>query len=306
MYHVPPSFDRRRFLSSSAAIAAGAALTTPAASLFAEIASTSPKSVAGKGRIYKAVKWGMVITDGSVLDKFQLQKDLGYDGVELIGPSLLDPKEVRRASEKTNMPVHGLVDQKHWDIRLSSPDSSVRDEGVAILEQCVRECKEFGGSSVLLVPGRVSGPDENHTHVWARSIAEIRKVLPLCSKLGISVLIENVWNGFCETPEQFRDYIDEIASPWVGAYFDIGNCRKFGASEDWVKTLGRRIVKLDCKDWGDTEKFCKIGDGDVDWAAVRQSLADIRFTGWCTAEVDGGDREVLADIAQRMDRVLKL
>ena len=48
-----------------------------------------------------------------------------------------------------------------------------------------------------------------------------RKVLPLASKLGVWILIENVWNGFCESPEQYRDYIDEIGSPWVGAYFDI-------------------------------------------------------------------------------------
>ena len=91
---------------------------------------------------------------------------------------------------------------KHWDVRLSSPDAAERQQGVAILEQALRDAKSFGGFSVLLVPGRVSGPDENHDHVWQRSIVEIRKVLPLASKLGVRVLIENVWNGFCETPEQ--------------------------------------------------------------------------------------------------------
>lgn len=299
--------SRRRFLQTSAAFAAGASCITNATSPFAEtVAAGSNTAESGKGRIFKAVKWGMIETDGSVLDKFRMQKELGYDGMELISPSDLKAEDVRRASDETGMPVHGLVDMKHWDIRLSSPDSAVRDEGVAILQQCLRDAKAFGGFSVLLVPGRVSGADENHDHVWQRSIVEIRKVLPLASKLGVRVLIENVWNGFCETPEQYRDYVDEIGSPWVGAYFDIGNCRKFGKSEDWVRTLGHRIVKLDCKDWGDTEGFCKIGDGDVNWPAVRQALAEIGFSGWCTAEVDGGGREELADIAQRMDRVLML
>ena len=54
------------------------------------------------------------------------------------------------------------------------------------------------------------------------AITEIRKVLPLASHLGIHVLIETVWNGFCYKPEQFRDYLDEIDSPWVGAHHDIG------------------------------------------------------------------------------------
>ncbi len=302
----PSRSSRREFLQATAATAAGLVLPSSVSQAFAQATAGESSGPAGKGRIFKAVKWGMIGVEGSVLDKFRLQKELGYDGLELVGPSLLPADEVRRASDATGMPVHGVVNMKHWEIRLSSPDPSVREKGVAHLEQCLRDAQAFGGSSVLLVPGRVSGPDETHDDVWKRSIVEIRKVLPLASKLGVRVLIENVWNGFCESPEQFRDYLDEIDSPWVGAYFDIGNCRKFGPSEDWVRTLGSRIVKLDCKDWGDTEKFCKIGDGDVDWPAVRQALADIGFSGWCTAEVEGGDRERLADIGARMDRVLLL
>jgi hexulose-6-phosphate isomerase len=292
-------------LRSSAAVVAGSSVLRSATPVLAQ-SDAAVRSSAGKGRIYKAVKWGMIETGGSVLDKFRLQKELGYDGMELVSPSDLSPEEVRRASDETGMPVHGLVDMKHWEIRLSSPDPKVREQGVEILKQCLRDCQAFGGSSVLLVPGRVTAPDETHDDVWNRSIVEIRKVLPLASQLGIWILIENVWNGFCESADEMRDYLDEIASPWVGAYFDIGNCRKFGRSEDWVRTLGRRIAKLDCKDWGDTEGFCKIGDGDVDWPAVRQALAEINFSGWCTAEVSGGGREELADIAERMDRVLML
>jgi len=301
-------FSRRDFLQTSAAMAAGTGLlsfnTTICADQPASTASASDSP--GKGRIFKAVKWDMIQIDGSVLDKFRLQKELGYDGMELISPLDLKPEEVRRASEETEMPVHGLVDVKHWEIRLSSPDAAQREQGIAFLEQALRDAKSFGGFSVLLVPGQVTGPDENHDQVWQRSIVEIRKVLPLASKLGVRILIENVWNGFCESPDQMRDYLDEIGSPWVGAYFDIGNCRKFGATEDWIRVLGHRIVKLDCKDWGDNEGFCKIGDGDVDWPAVRQALDDIGFSGWCTAEVTGGGRDELADIAARMNRTLLL
>jgi hexulose-6-phosphate isomerase len=307
MASTPAHVSRREFLQTSATLAAGAGLFGVAVGSHAATdASRTPADESGKGRIFKAVKWGMIGAGGSVLEKFRLQKELGYDGMELVSPWDGDVDEVRRASEKTGMPVHALVDMKHWEIRLSSPDPKVREQGVAILEQAIRDAHAFGGSAVLLVPGKV-GPNETHDDVWKRSVVEIRKVLPLAARLGVWVLIENVWNGFCETPEQFRDYIDEINSCWVGAWFDIGNCRKFGPSEEWVRTLGRRIVKLDCKDWSKKNGFAsKIGDGDVNWAAVRQALAEIGFTGWCTAEVDGGGRDVLADIAQRMNRVLLL
>jgi hexulose-6-phosphate isomerase len=302
----PTQLSRRSFLHTSAALAGGVVLGSPAPTALGAPASRATVSGAsGEGRIFKAVKWGMIQSAGSVLDKFQLQQELGYDGMELVSPWPGDGDEVRRASEKTGMPVHGVVDMKHWEIRLSSPDPKVREQGVVYLEQALRDASAFGGSSVLLVPGSVTA-EETHDDVWKRSIVEIRKVLPLASRLGVRVLIENVWNGFCETPEQARDYIDEINSAWVGFYFDIGNCRKFGTSESWIRTLGNRIVKCDCKDWSQSKGFCKIGDGDVDWPAVRQALADIGFTGWCTAEVEGGDRDVLTDIADRMDRVLQL
>ncbi len=316
--HTPST--RRQFLGSSLGGALGGALlvgcsdaqspstTTKKTDALAPAAS---KSAGEKSlEIYKSLKWGMIKTPGTVLEKFQLCKELGYDGMELVSPlEDLQVESLRAASEQTGMPIHGLVDMKHWDVRLSSPDAEQRAAGVKILQQAIRDAKALGGDSVLLVPGKVTGDDENHDLVWSRSIDGIREVLPLASRLGVRVLIENVWNGFCEKPEQLRDYLDEIDSPWVGAYFDMGNAQKFAPTEHWIRTLGHRIVKLDLKGWGlgmPNRGFCKIGDGTVDWPAVLKALAEIGFSGWCTAEVSGGDRERLADISQRMDKVLEL
>lgn len=299
--------SRRRFIST----VAGSSAVVAAASLFSRSESVAQEAETQRQDpvVLRSVKWGMIQTEGNVLDKFQLCKELGYDGMELISPTKLSAEKIRAASESTGMPVHGLVDMKHWEVRLSSPDSAVRQRGQQFLDQAIRDAKAFGGDTVLLVPGKVAGDDETHDHVWNRSIVEIRKSIPLAARLGVRILIENVWNGFCETPDQLKDYVDEIGSPWVGVYFDIGNARKFAPSEQWIETLGSRIVKLDIKDWSkDWPKnsgFCKIGDGDVDWKAVNESLAKIGFSGWSTAEVQGGDRDRLVDIAQRMDRVLE-
>ena len=301
-----PNANRRQFLHRiGGAVALGAASPLVASALAETPAAAATSAPAAKLQIYKAVKWGMIEGATTVLDRFRICQEVGLAGLELISPADFSAKEVRDASEATGLPVHGLVDMKHWDVRLSSPDAKVRDDGVAILRQAILDCHAFGGFSVLLVPGRVSGADETHDHVWKRSIAGIRQVLPLASKLGVRVLIENVWNGFCETPEQLRDYLDEIASPWVGAYFDIGNVVKFSPSQQWIETLGSRIVKLDVKDWSTKQGFdAKIGEGDVDWPAVRQALHKIGYSGWATAEVAGGARQWLAEVAQRMNNVL--
>jgi hexulose-6-phosphate isomerase len=297
----PHSFPRRTFLQTSAALAAGVALSGSAA-----IAQEIPRPRSNRGRIYKSNKGGGIAGDkAGMLAKLNEYKQLGFDGIEGGSPDIKDIPALQAAIAETGVPVHGVVDGVHWgdDHRLSSPNPAARDRGVAALIQAIKDAKAIGGSTVLLVPGKVTGPEENHDHVWERSIVEIRKVLPTASRLGIQVLIENVWNGFCETPEQYRDYIDAIGSPWVGAYFDIGNCRKFGPAEDWVRTLGTRIVKLDVKDWGQKNSFCRLGEGDVNWPEVRQAVAEIHFTGWATRE--GNDRS-LEDTAMLMDELLDL
>ena len=57
---------------------------------------------------------------------------------------------------------------------------------------------------------------------------------------------------------------------------------------------------------GDITQFGPLGEGSIEWAKVRSELAKINYTGWATAEVRGGDRDRLAEIAAQMDRVLDL
>lgn len=291
--------SRREFLKTSV-VAAGAL----SMGSFAQADNDpSARTRTNKGRIFKADKGGIIGKDeAEMIAKLQLYKDLGFDGLEGASPGL-NVEALKSAIKKTGFPVHGVVDNVHWNQRLSDPDPTVREKGLEALLHAIKDSRAIGGTTVLLVPGRVTGAEETHDDVWKRSIVEIRKAIPTAKDHNIKVLIENVWNGFCETPEEFRDYIDEIDSEWVGVYFDIGNVRKFGKPEDWIRMLGKRIGKLDIKDWGKENGFCRLGEGDVDWPAVRAALAEIEFTGWGTRE--GRDKS-LADTAQLCDELLDL
>ena len=237
------------------------------------------------GKILKSVKFG----GRPNVDRLKKLKDLGFDGVEGSGPGM-QVEGLKKALAEVGLPMHGVVYNKHWKVRLSSPKPETREASRKGLEDAMRESKAVGGTSVLLVPGKVGGKDETHDHVWSRSIEQIRKCIPLCKKLKIHILIETVWNGFCLKPEQFRDYIDEIDSPWVQAYYDIGNMQKFAPSHEWIRILGKRTLKLDVKDWGKKTGFCTLGKGDVEWDKVRNELEKIDYKGWATREGgDGGD-----------------
>ena len=258
-----------------------------------------------------SLKCGMADFGANLEEKFRILKEIGYDGVELDSPGVQDKAEALAASKSTGLPIHGVVDSVHWKTRLSDPSAEVREQGLQGLLTAIRESHMIGGSSVLLVPGAVDAMT-NHEEAWARSIVEIRKAVPLAAELGIHILIENVWNrmfykedgGAAQSAEPLAKYLDEINSPWVGSYFDIGNHQRFGKPAEWARTLGNRIVKLDCKDWGVKGGFGKIGEGDVDWPAVRTALREIGYTGWATAEVEGGDADACADILARMKKHL--
>lgn len=293
--------NRRHFLQTAAL--AGAATTLPLAGA-AAVPSAPP-------RIRIALKCGMAAFGANLEEKFRILKELGYDGVELDSPGGQDKAEALAASKATGLPIHGVVDSIHWTTRLSDPSEDVRAKGLEGLLTAIRESHQVGGSAVLLVPGVVDAKT-THDQAVERSIPEIRKALPLAAELGIHILIENVWNkmfytedgGNAQSAELLVKYLDEINSPWVGSYFDIGNHQRFGKPEEWIRTLGRRIVKLDGKDWGVKGGFVDLGEGDINWAAVRESLAAIGYTGWATAEVKGGDRDRCAKVLDGMRRCL--
>lgn len=254
-------------------------------------------------RYRKAVKIGMVQVPGSLTDKFKVLKELGFDGVELDSPGGPSPEEVAKAKDETGLIVHGVVDSKHWQDTLSSPDEAVRARGVEALKTAIKMSKAYGGTSVLLVPG-VARNGVTYEQCWERSIPEIKKCLPVAEEHGIMILLENVWNDFLTDPKETVRYIEEIDSELVGAYFDVGNTVRYSPPHEWVPILGKHIKKLDIKDYGKDRGFAHdLLDGDVDWPKVMAELRKLDFKGWGTAEIRGGDKERLAEIAKRMDKI---
>jgi hexulose-6-phosphate isomerase len=305
--------DRRAFLQS-AAIAA-AAVSTPAFAQSASASGALPASTGElKGRLYKSLMIGMFTEKNlSWMEKFKVLRDCGFEGVELSSPGNLPLKEIREAQDATGLMVGEIVNSTHWTIRFSDPDPHKREQALDSLSTSIKDAHALGASTVLLVIGKVT-PDATHDEVWKRSIPEIRKAIPTAAKYGVRIAVENVWNGFCENPKDWAQYIDELAdgSPWVGAHFDIGNHIKFSPPAEWIRVLNKRILKLHVKDFAiDKNKdrggtFCKLGEGDANWPEVRKALREINYTGYAAAEVGGGDREVMKDVVARMNSVLGL
>jgi hexulose-6-phosphate isomerase len=281
---------RREFLGSAAAISAGLAL------------ADEPR----KPKLRFAVKYGMIRPkpSGSIEDKFNLIKKLGFEGVEFDSPSSVNKDEAVRARDKTGIVIHGVIDSVHWDKnhRLSSPDSAARAKGLAALTGALDDAKLYGADTVLLVPGVVD-KDVSYEQCWERSQAEVRKAIPQAEKLGVRIAIEVVWNNFITKPEQLIQYVDEFKSPYVGAYFDCSNMIKYGVpSGEWIRRLGKRMLKFDFKGYSKSKQWVPIGEGDEDWPEILKALGEVGYDGWTTAEVDGGGEAELRDVYNRMNQ----
>ena len=279
------TLDRRHFLCATAVVAASV-------SAGASVASAGEFT----GKIKKAVKYHMVTGGHSVRDKFKMLKDLGFDGLEVRTRDKVDRAEALRASESTGLPIHGVINS-------SDPD----------IKSAIELARYYDGTSVLVVvPTDAKG---SYVANYKERQEIIRRAIPVAEKHNIKILIENVWASFLIEPMSMARFVDELDSPMVGVYFDIGNNIRWGYAGHWIEVLGKRIGKLDVKEYDRTLHNkeglragfnTKIGEGSVDWQRVRDELKKIDYTGWATAEVKGGGRERLADIASRMNNVLDL
>ncbi len=281
-----PSLSRRRFLSAAASVAAAGIL----------LPSNAPAAPAGL-RIRKSLKWGMVKNPSlPLVEAFRKLKACGFDGVEPTCSQVKNADEWVAASQESGLAIDGVT-----------------GAGERGIEAALDLCKKLGGDSVLVTAR--TDPKKPYWDTWRETQSVIKAAAPHAGQVRVKILIENVWASFLISPLDMMRYVDEIGHPWVGVHFDVGNVMRWGVSEHWIQVLGKRIGKLDIKDYslpvamkeGMMAGFrAPLGEGSINWAGVREELAKIGFSGWAAAEVAAGDWDNLADLAKRMDKVLGL
>jgi hexulose-6-phosphate isomerase len=290
------ALNRRDFLVLGSGVLASAALAP--ANL---IAADSP---AKKRPLRKAIMYQTIGFKGSVLEQFQAVKTAGFEGVEPM--SHMNQDEVLRALEATGLKPASVCCNTHWQKPLSHPDERARQEGLEGLLQALRDAKRYGATSVLLVPG-VARNGVTYDQCFKRSVTEIRKAVPVAEELGVKIAIENVWNDFITKPEQAVAFLDAIDNPQVGWHFDIGNAVRYSPPETWIPVLGKRILKLHIKEYGQFKQFkVRFFEGDNNWPAIMKALDAVGYQGWGISEQpqeQSKDVAALKDLSECMDRV---
>ena len=300
--------SRRDFLKTSLAVACGTAAGGATAQPWARAAAaTGLPAPPASLPIKKGVLLGMLPKQLSYADRFKTARDAGFEAVQAY--TTADPhevEEIKKAADGAGIKIDSVMNEGHWEWPLSSSDPAVVEKSLNAMRTSLHNAKSWGCYSVLLVPAVVN-PQTSYRDAWTRSQTQIRKLIPLAEELGIVIAVEEVWNKFLLSPLEFATYIDEFKSPWIKAWFDVGNVVLYGYPQDWIRTLGKRIVELHLKDFKRSEdgyKWVNLGEGDINWPEVRKALAEIGYSGTATTELDGGDEAYLRDVSKRVDRLV--
>ena len=269
-------------------------------------------------------------------------KAAGFDGIEVSRQwdvPIAKAAAARELAKSLSMEIHSLL--FGW-AKFNSPDATVAADHVAQVKQALATTGAYGASALLLVPCRLDAKvaipqpwdfdiefDEKTSHVtrvvagdnapYADYIAEqnratdasrkaVEALIPVAEKAGVIIALENVWNNFWVKPKLAANFISSFDSPWVKAYYDIGNHVKYAKPEEWLETLGNLIVKIHVKDFtvdknlpqGGT--FVDIRDGDVNWPAVRKCIDKIGYNGFMT--IEGSGKLSLEERSKRLDAIV--
>jgi L-ribulose-5-phosphate 3-epimerase len=313
------SAGRREFLKYAAAVTAGTGLLTTAGLSQEErkkkggrkqrqqAVEAQTQSQGQGAKLLKACQSNMLPTRLKDANDLALAKKCGFEGIELNRPmaDLAAAKELGEQARQAGVPIHGVVNG--WGGPLSDPRPENVEKGIASMETSLRCAKAVGASTVLLVPAVVN-EEVGYGEAWERSQKNVRKLLPLAKELQVIIAVENVWNKFLLSPLEFAKYVDEFDDPWLKAYIDVGNMIQFGYAQDWLRTVGKRIVKIHLKDFKRKENrfTANLLEGDVNWGQVRMALEEIGYHGYLTPEIGGGDEAYLTDVVQRIDKIIAM
>lgn len=298
--------DRREFLKT---IAAAAAVLPVQSALGAQTAPA--QKPAASSTIHKSTLISMLPKSMSYAERFALAREVGFEAIEM--QTITKPEEaaeIKEAATKTGLRIHSVMNMDHWRLPLSSSDPQVVSDSVKGMETSLKNAALWGADTVLLVPAVVDAKT-SYQDAWTRSQRVIReRLLPMARDMKVIIAVEEVWNKFLLSPIEFVKYVDDFQSPWLRAYFDVGNVVIYAFPQDWIRTLGSRIVKMHLKDFTFDRRNSRfawknIGEGDIDWQEVRRALTEIKYTGYVTTELDSNqDATYLKDLSARVDRFL--
>ena len=254
----------------------------------------------------------------------------GLDGIELtmddalpIDVSKEECEKIAAYAASKNIRIRTLAGGFFWGTQLGADDADERARAVEYGRKYLQVAAWIGAEAVLVIPGAsrvpwMDRPAQNYGDVWKHSQESVRQLIPVAAELKVKIGLENVWGRFLFSPMEWKLYLEQLDSPWVGIYFDIANCCLYCCPQDYVRVLGAdKIAAIHIKNFAESDcggGLAGFGDdlfnGIVDFKELAAALKEVGYQGPTTVEMipfSRGENMVLPDeeLAVKMTRQLK-
>ena len=243
-------------------------------------------------------------------DVLAAAKTAGFDAVEFNVDAVGVPSKHAFSIESSDELIASVVDKANeLGIKVISISSSLHSgtwsmtdaNSKAIREKVLKMqlklANAFGADAILLVPGGM--PDGMLlSEARQNSIDSLKEMIPVIKESGVTVGLENVWNGFFLSPYDMVSFLKDLDSDVFGLYFDLGNMVAFSNSEYWADIVAPYTTKIHIKDFKRTNginrggKFCQLLQGDLNFKEAMKQLKKHGFDGYLTAEVTKDDPDM--------------
>ena len=232
-------------------------------------------------------------------------KSKGLDGVELtVGDALPiditeeECKKIAAYAAAKGIGLRSLASGAGWGCYLGTDDEAERQKALDFCRKYLQIASWIGAETILVVPGATrvawdaSRPVIRYKTVWEKTVQSVKELLPLAEKLKVAIALENVWNRFLISPMEWKLFLDQFDSGYVGIYFDAANCCLNCRPSDFPEILGDRIKAVHLKNFAETD--CAGGlhgfgddlfDGVVDFKDLFAELDKIGYKGPFTVEM---------------------
>lgn len=175
-----------------------------------------------------------------------------------------------------------------WSLSPASGNPDVRAEIARVLADLVEFTARLG-ATYILVPVTPGGEEVSYEDSRARWVEAMRALAPRAESAGITLALENVGRGCGRSADELIYLVDNVASPAVKAYYDLGNATAFGFDPPAeILQLGSRIAAVHVKE----READLLGQGIVKIPESLEALAQIGYRGDLVLETSSTDDPV--------------
>jgi len=259
------------------------------------------------------------------LEVFKKIREAGFEGVEVCASDkggLINPQTTRAEcdrllaqADEAGIEIIGLMWGLNGRYRLTASEPEIRGKAKMILKTGIQLGAWLRLPQILAIPGGHGSRDKKGDLIPYETCVKkgaemIRSGLKTSEKLNCGMALEYVWNSLLLSPIEYRDFIDQFDSPLIGFYMDTGNMLNTSPAEEWIRTMGKRVMMVHLKDWkkaiGGWRGFVDLTEGDCNFPAVMKELRRIRYKGPLTAEYGDLEPEHLLKISRTVDKIMEM